>query len=157
MADAAIGAWDQKFETPIDLWRPETAIQRAAEDGNAATTPDTAWRPLSADRNNVSFSPCFPAWVSGHATFAGAWAGVMRTTFGDAVTFTGTTEDPHAVGVTRTFASFTQAATENARSRIYLGVHYQFDADDGLATGYAIANLTTSRYFLGMSCEISCW
>jgi membrane-associated phospholipid phosphatase len=157
MADAGIAAWDQKFETPIDLWRPETAIQRATEDGNAATAPDTAWRPLSADRNNVSFSPCFPAWVSGHATFAAAWAGVMRTTFGDAVSFTATTEDPHAVGVTRSFTSFTQAATENARSRIYLGVHYQIDADDGLATGYAVANLTTTRYFGGMSCPTSCW
>ncbi|HEY0638331.1 MAG TPA: S8 family serine peptidase [Pseudonocardiaceae bacterium] len=133
LADAGIAAWDMKYRTSIDLWRPETAVKQDA------TNPDPTWEPLSADRNSVSFSPCFPAWVSGHATLAGAWAGVMRTEFGDAVTFTATTDDPHAVGVTRTFTSFTAAATENARSRVWLGVHFQFDADDGLATGYDIA------------------
>jgi subtilisin family serine protease/membrane-associated phospholipid phosphatase len=135
MADAGIAAWDMKYLTSFDLWRPETAIKQHA------TNPDPSWEPLSADRNNVSFSPCFPAWVSGHAAFAAAWAGVMRSEFGDAVTFVGTTEDPHAVGVTRTFTSFTAAATEDARSRIWLGVHYQFDADDGMAAGFDIANL----------------
>jgi membrane-associated phospholipid phosphatase len=138
MGDAAIAAWDQKYLTAIDLWRPITAIQQADTDNNPGTDPDTTWVPLGN-------TPCFPAWVSGHATFAAAWAGVMRNQFGDAVTFTGGTDDPNAVGVTRTFTSFTQAATEDARSRVYLGVHYQFDADDGLATGTNVANLATQR------------
>jgi hypothetical protein len=150
MADAGIGAWDAKYLTSIDLWRPETAVQRHA------TNPDTTWRPLSADRNGVNFSPCFPAWVSGHATFAAAWAGIMRRELGDNVTFTATTNDPHAVGVTRTFTSFSQAATENARSRIYLGVHYQFDADDGLATGYNIANFVFDRRLTTVNCSTPC-
>jgi hypothetical protein len=47
--------------------------------------------------------------------------------------------------VTRTFTSFTQAATEDARSRIYLGVHYPFDADDGMATGSNVSTLSTSK------------
>lgn len=140
MADAGIAAWDMKYLTSFDLWRPETAIKLAS------VNPDPSWEPLSADRNGVSFSPCFPAWVSGHATFAAAWSGIMRSVFGDNVTFTATTEDPHAVGVTRTFNSFTAAATEDARSRIYLGVHYQFDADDGLATGYNIASHVYGNY-----------
>jgi hypothetical protein len=140
MADAAIAAWDRKYKTSIDLWRPETAIQLADTDNNPATVADPGWQPLSADRNEVHFSPCFPAWTSGHATFAGAWAGVMRTEFGDSFSFTATTEDPHAIEVTRSFRTFTAAATENARSRIYLGVHYQFDADDGVATGLSIGD-----------------
>lgn len=140
MADAAIAAWDRKYQTSIDLWRPETAIRLAGTDNNPATDPDATWQPLSADTSGVHFSPCWPAWISGHATFAGAWAGVMRTEFGDRVTYTATTEDPHAVGVTRRFRSFTAAAAENARSRIYLGVHYPFDADDGLATGLSIGD-----------------
>ena len=140
MADAAIASWDLKFLTPLDLWRPETAIQQAP------VNPDPTWEPLSADRNNVSFSPCFPAWTSGHATLAGAWAGVMRNELGDNVTFTGTTDDPHAVGVTRTFTTFTAAAAEDARSRIWLGVHFQFDADDGVAAGTDIANFVYANY-----------
>lgn len=141
MADAGIAAWDAKYQTSIDLWRPETAIQLAATDGNAATTADTAWKPLSADRNGVNFSPPFPAYISGHATFGSAWASVMRSYFRtDNITFTATTEDPHAIGVTRTFTSFSAAAIEDARSRIYLGVHYQFDADQGVATGTLVGD-----------------
>jgi membrane-associated phospholipid phosphatase len=142
LADAGIAAWYQKYETTVDLWRPETAIREAANDGNSNTSPDPDWLPLSADHppSQDRFSPCFPAWVSGHATFAAAWAGIMRNTFGDNVTITLDSEDPRAQNVQRTFSSYTQAAEENARSRVYLGVHYQFDADDGLATGFAVAD-----------------
>lgn len=150
MADAGIAAWDQKYETSIDLWRPETAVQQDP------TAPDPSWRPLSADRSGVHLSPCFPAWVSGHATLAAAWAGIMRRELGDNRTFTATTDDPHAVGVTRTFSSFTAAATENARSRIYLGVHYQFDADDGMATGFNIANHVYDNRLKTMHCSTPC-
>jgi hypothetical protein len=145
LADAAIAAWDAKFRTPVDLWRPVSAIQLADTDGNANTAADPSWLPLGP-------SPCFPAWVSGHATLAGAWSRVMITEFGDAVTYTAGTEDPNAVGVTRTFTSFTNAAIEDARSRIYLGVHYQFDADDGRATGTNIGNLTSTR-MAAMTCN----
>lgn len=147
MGDAAIVSWDAKYQTAIDLWRPETAIQRANEDGRTDTVADTAWKPLSADRNDVRFSPPFPAYTSGHATFGAAWAGAMRGFFGsDTFTFTATTEDPHAVGVTRTFGTFSAAATENARSRIWLGVHYQFDADSGVSSGTALANHVTANH-----------
>jgi hypothetical protein len=149
MADAGIAAWDMKYRTAIDLWRPQSAIQLAASDGNPATNPDPAWLPLSATRSDERFSPCFPAWVSGHATFGAAWAGVLRSEFGDnANNVALTTEDPHAIGVTRSFGSFTAAAVENARSRIYLGVHYQFDADGGLAAGFGIGDRVHDVTFL---------
>jgi PAP2 superfamily len=145
MADAGIAAWDMKYSSWFDLWRPETAIQQDP------VSPDPTWEPLSADRNGVSFTPCFPSWVSGHATFAAAWAGIMRSEFGDDVTFTASTEDPHAVGMVRTFHSFSEAAAENARSRIYLGVHYRWDAEDGSATGYDIADHIFRNYLRARS------
>lgn len=139
MADAAIVAWDAKYLTAIDLWRPETAIKLAATDGNPATEPDTSWQPLSVDRNGVRFSPPFPAYTSGHATFGGAWAGIMKRYFGaDNITFTVDSVDPNEMQF-RTYTSFTAAANENARSRVYLGVHFQFDADFGLSSGDAVA------------------
>jgi hypothetical protein len=141
LADTAIASWDTKYDTPVDLWRPETAIRLADTDGNPATVAEPGWEPLSADRAGVNFSPPFPAYVSGHAIFGAAWAGVMRDFFGtDSITFTATTEDPHAVGVTRTFTSFSAAAQEDGRSRVYLGLHYQFDVDEGLTTGYRVAD-----------------
>jgi PAP2 superfamily len=140
MADAAITGWNTKYETGIDLWRPDTAIAEPENDQNAATTPDAAWQPLSADRSGAHFSPPFPAYLSGHAIFAAAWAGIMKRFYGtDAVTFTVTTQDPYASGVTRTFTSFSAAATEDALSRLWLGVHYRWDAEAGLTAGDQVA------------------
>jgi membrane-associated phospholipid phosphatase len=151
LADAGIAAWDQKYRTTIDLWRPETAIQQHA------TNPDPSWRPLSADRNNVSFSPCFPAWVSGHATFAGAWGAVMKRVVGDVVSFAVGTEDPHLpAGTFKAYTSINQAAVENARSRIYLGVHYQFDADDGLASGNSVGQFVYTNKLTTLVCNLPC-
>ncbi|MDQ3608224.1 MAG: vanadium-dependent haloperoxidase [Actinomycetota bacterium] len=142
MGDAAICAWDAKYSTDLDLWRPETAIGLANQDGNPATSADTGWEPLSQNAaTGDRFSPPFPAYVSGHATFAAAHAGIMRRYFGtDNVTFTATSEDPNLPsGVTRSFNSFTEAARENARSRVYLGVHFQWDGDHGFLSGNALA------------------
>lgn len=149
MADAAIVAWDAKFDTSLDLWRPETAIREAADDGNPATAPDRRWEPLSFDpttgnpTSGKHFSPPFPAYVSVHATVGAAAFAVMRRFFGtDNVTFTVGTEDPNLLKnppVERTFNSFTLAAIEEARSRVYLGVHFQWDNDHGFLSGTAAA------------------
>ncbi len=145
MADAGIVAWDQKYQTDIDLWRPESAI-RLDGDGNANTTADGNWQPLSQDRNGRHFSPPFPAYVSGHATFAGAWSQATQAWFGtDRITWTATTEDPNALGVTRTFTTISAAAAENAVGRVWLGVHYRWDGTDGVTAGgdaaaYGVAN-----------------
>jgi hypothetical protein len=146
MADAGITAWDTKYQTEIDLWRPESAI-RVDGDGNPNTVGDANWQPLSQDRNGGHFSPNFPAYISGHATFGGAWAKVMQFWFGtDQLTFTGTTEDPNAPGVTRTFTSFSAAAKENADGRVWLGVHYRWDGTDGVtAGGQAAGHVTANR------------
>lgn len=141
MADAAVVAWDAKYDTNLDLWRPDTAIKLATSDGNPATAPDPQWKPLSKDpKKGTHFTPPFPAYVSGHATFGAVHAAIMRRYLGtDNVTFTATTEDPNLeAGVTRTFNSFTAAALENARSRVYLGVHFQWDGDHGFHSGNAL-------------------
>ncbi|MFG2055440.1 vanadium-dependent haloperoxidase [Micromonospora sp. NPDC048930] len=147
MGDAAIVSWDTKFQTTIDLWRPESAITLAGDDNNDATVADPNWKPLSIDEAGDRFSPPFPAYSSGHATFAAAWAGAVKGFFGtDAFRFTGGTDDTHATVRQRTYNSFSTAATENARSRIYLGVHYQFDADSGMSSGTSLANYVTANF-----------
>lgn len=141
MADAGVCAWDAKYDTNLDLWRPESAIHLARSDGNPATHENEKWKPLSNDpATGKHFSPPFPAYVSGHATFAAAHAAVMRRYFGtDNVTFSARTEDPNLPGgVERSFNSFTEAARENARSRVYLGVHFQWDGDHGFISGNAL-------------------
>lgn len=141
MADAAVVAWDAKYDSVLDLWRPDNAIQQAFLDGNAMTTPDPLWQPLSITYGGARFSPPFPAYISGHATFAAAHGQTMRQFFGtDSKTFTATTEDPFYTGAPRVYNSFSAAAVENARSRVYLGVHYQWDADQGNIAGAKVAD-----------------
>src|SRR5690606_17662389 len=143
MGDAAIGAWDAKYNTDVDLWRPIDGIRRADEDGNDATISDPAWEPLAET------TPPFPAYISGHATFAGAHAGAMAAFFGtDDIAFTVGTDDPDAIGVIRSFDSCSEAAMENAISRVYLGVHWWFDGEFGMASGFDLADWIAANYFL---------
>jgi hypothetical protein len=93
------------------------------------------------------FSPPFPAYISSHATFGAAHAAAMRLVLStDNITFTLTTEDPNAVGVTRNFNSLTAAALENGRSRVYLGVHFQWDGDNGFLSGTKVGEYVATNF-----------
>lgn len=139
VADAGLVAWDAKYRMDIDLWRPVTAIRLAGEDGNRHTEADPAWEPLGP------FTPAFPSYVSGHATFAAAHAVVMADLFGDETTFTVGTDDPNYVGPPRTYRRFSDAARENALSRLYLGVHFRFDVVDGAIAGAALGRFVAAE------------
>jgi hypothetical protein len=130
LADAGIACWDCKFT--YRLWRPITAIREADLAGNPDTRPDPRWTPLLT-------TPPFPSYTSGHSTFSGAAAALLAHFFGtDAVRFT--IESEGLPGYTRSFASFSAAAREAGRSRIYGGIHYEFDNRAGLALGRALAD-----------------
>jgi hypothetical protein len=142
MGDAGIVAWDGKYMTDIDLWRPITAIRNADTDGNPLTKANKNWVPL------LDFSPPFPGYISGHATFGGAWAATMKAFFGtDNITFSATSDEPASAGVVRTFRSFSEAGYEDAISRIYLGVHFRMDAEDGFQQGYLMGTSMANNFF----------
>ncbi len=151
-ADAGILCWGVKYEDVC--WRPILGIRRADEDGNLDTVADRHWTPLGAPASNRSgnnFTPPFPSYTSGHATFGGAVFRVLERFYGtDNIPFTFVSDELNGVTTDRlgnvrplrprTFHSFSQAAEENARSRIYLGIHWQFDADEGVRCGYAVGD-----------------
>lgn len=148
MADAGLVAWDQKYSTNIDLWRPVSAVRNAHIDGNPNTTREKGWLPL------LDFSPPFPAYTSGHATFGAVHAAIMRNFFGtDNITFTVGTDEPAVINVQRTFTSFTQAGRENGVSRVYLGVHFRFDADSGFSSGTLLGNYVYQNTFRARNCS----
>jgi len=48
----------------------------------------------------------------------------------------------------RTFSTFTQAEEENGQSRIYLGIHWKFDKDQGIAQGEQIADWVMQNIYV---------
>jgi len=147
LGDAGLVAWDMKYSTDVDLWRPVTAIREADTDDNSKTEPDAQWLPL------LEFSPPFPAYTSGHATFGAAHAAVMAGYFGtDEMTFTIGTDEPIVSNVTRTFERFSDAGRENGVSRVYLGVHFRFDADIGYVTGTKLGKYVVKNHMRVVGC-----
>jgi hypothetical protein len=49
-------------------------------------------------------------------------------------------------GATRTYTSFSQAAEEAGRSRIYGGIHFEFDNQGGLRSGRAVGRYIFDHY-----------
>ncbi|MEQ8848807.1 PEP-CTERM sorting domain-containing protein [Botrimarina sp.] len=147
MADAGVVAWNSKFQ--YDFWRPVTGIREADLDGNPLTEADPDWTPLGApggDGNN-NFTPPFPTYVSGHATFGGALFGVLQEFYGtDDIAFTLASEE--MPGVLRDYDSFSEAMAENGRSRVYLGIHWNFDDTVGQQLGLRVADYLFNRPFV---------
>jgi hypothetical protein len=135
MADAGIHSWDCKYT--YDFWRPITAIRDADLDGNPLTEVDATWAPLLV-------TPPFPENTSGHSTFSGAASAVLAQFFGaDGIAFT--TSSDGLPDVFRSFDSFSDAADEAGRSRIYGGIHFEFSNQQGLVSGHSIGTCISAN------------
>lgn len=154
MADAGLAAWNTKYDDAF--WRPIMGIRNGNDDGNRKTAGDETWSPLGAPASNprpgeTNFTPPFPAYTSGHATFGAAAFQVLKLFYGrDNIHFSFMSDEFNGVTrgadghvrpvVVRSFRSFSQAKIENAQSRIYLGIHWAFDRDEGIKQGDAVGN-----------------
>jgi membrane-associated phospholipid phosphatase len=153
MGDAGIFAWKEKYRH--DLWRPVLGIREhdpstgpgAGGSSGLGECGDPFWLPLGSPRTNErrkSFTPPFPSYPSGHATFGAAAFQMARLFYGwppdqpDNIAFefvsaeldgkstdqNGTIRTRHKRG----FDSLWHAIFENGLSRVFLGVHWVFDA-----------------------------
>jgi hypothetical protein len=141
IADAAITCWDSKRFYAI--WRPLTAIQEGANDGNPHTAGDPAWQPLI---NN----PNYPDFTSGANVVTGAATRTLELFFGtDKMTFDLTTLAPLAVRKTRSYRRFSDAANDVVEARIYLGIHFRFADVAARTQGRRVADWTFNHFLLG--------
>jgi hypothetical protein len=135
-ADAEITCVSEK--NYWNTWRPITAIQEAAYDGNPATTPDRDWTPLIE-------TPGFPEYPAGHTCGSGALVGALQSFFGtDKMEFGAFNQ---ATGTTRSFTRFSQALEEVIDSRVWGGIHWRTADEVGARIGKRVANWESSHYF----------
>ena len=135
VADAAIVSWDAKYG--LNHWRPITGIREASTDGNPDTVEDVTWSPLIN-------TPPFPAYTSGHSTFSATAATILKRLLGDNNSFSTTSQG--LPNVTRSYASFSSAAAEAGMSRIYGGIHWQYDNVVALNSGDQLGNLVVDGF-----------
>ncbi|WP_428669504.1 hypothetical protein [Reyranella sp.] len=154
MADAGIAAWFYKYT--YQFWRPVLGIREYDDSywlGGSAVSHalhnrcDPWWIPLGSPRTNEpgkhSFTPPFPAYPSGHATFGAAAFEITRRFFGvspnaqDNLFFNAISDECDGRAIAedgsirgrqrRHYDSLLRAMFDNSVSRVYLGVHWRFD------------------------------
>lgn len=133
LASAALGATHHDasiafFEAKYHWWsiRPVTAMRRLCDGGARLCSVAE----LEADPSLASYpqwepyllTPPFPAYPGGHSTYSGASGRVLELFF------------PEAHGLLE------EMANQAAVSRLYGGIHYVSDNDDGLILGRWVAD-----------------
>lgn len=117
--DSFVCCWKEKYTS--DRIRPESAINKYI---------DPTWRPLLQ-------TPPFPEYTSGHSVISTASAQILSHIFGDSFAFTDTSEEYFGLPARR-FASFRQASSEAAISRLYGGIHFRDAIEEGQKQGEAV-------------------
>ncbi|UKM66316.1 vanadium-dependent haloperoxidase [Flavobacteriaceae bacterium GSB9] len=148
--DAYVNVFDNKFY--YNHWRPYTAIRWADNDGNPDTELDAGWNNLH------QHTYAFPSYPSAHGTASTAAMTVLANTLGRGNTykFTMTTEMVEKAGPfsekikmnppTRSFNSFSEAGLEAAMSRVYLGIHFRYDSEEGHKLGTKIGEYASKNF-----------
>ena len=125
--DSYVAGWDSKFHW--DFWRPYTAIRAGDTDGNRRTVADHGW---------LSYleTPPVQDYPSTHSTLGAGAAEVLKRAFGtDRVPFSMDSTTALPANPVRSFGTFSQAADENADSRVRAGIHFRFSTEMGKALG----------------------
>lgn len=127
-----------------NLWRPITAIARAADDANDATVPDPTWTSLLP-------TPPYPSHSSNVACIGTSAARALARALGDDqtpfdVTWTWTGAEGAGSDVTKSFAAFSQLADEAGMSRVHGGIHFEFELHASHVSCTKVADYVYDNY-----------
>ena len=122
------------------LWRPVTAIRGAEQDGNAATSADPEWVSLIT-------TPPYPTYPGNMACIGASSSALFTRLWGrDNIPFTATWVGIGQDDVTRNYNGFRELADEEARSRIYAGIHFTFDHTASFGACTSVAEYIEANY-----------
>jgi hypothetical protein len=129
------------------LWRPITAIRDPRSDLiNPATQSDPTWTTLHPT------TPAFPTYPSNAGAEGSTSATILGAFFGtDSIPFQVHWDAYGFPGVTRSYAGFWDAATEEGRSRVYGGIHFSFDVTAGWELGREVGDYAFTHVLLPRS------
>jgi hypothetical protein len=133
VADASVACWEAKFF--YNYWRPQAAIRRGAEDGNAETTADPTWVPLFA-------TPPHPEYPSGHSTNSSSMAFVLAALFDDEP---GIEIEVTITGITRRWKTLSAGVDEVIDARVYSGIHFRNTDEVGARQGRQVAQFVMTH------------
>jgi hypothetical protein len=136
-ADSLIACWENKDHWLF--WRPQTAIQQAAFDGNPDTVADPTWTSLVANPGYPDPPSGFNCLVSGALNAARAYFGTDRIRF--SLTSVGATP------VTRHYTRFSGAIKDAIEGRILIGIHFRRADVQGAWLGQKVARYLSTHYF----------
>ncbi|MCB9050536.1 MAG: vanadium-dependent haloperoxidase [Lewinellaceae bacterium] len=131
LSDAGVKCWGEKYR--FNCLRPIDYIREYMNDPEWNTV-------MCPDGSGGFYTPNFPTYPSGHATFSAAASIVLENVFGSNYTFTDRSHEGRTEfrGAPRTFNSFEEMALENAYSRVPLGVHFMSDSESGASLGFVV-------------------
>jgi hypothetical protein len=138
----AVNTIERKYTTyavevspPAGASAAAAAIRAADSTKNTALTSDPHWEPLLD-------TPAHPDYPSGHATYGGAAAEVLKAVLGDDhvdVSFVST-------GVRRTYTSFSQLDREIIDARVWGGIHFRQTDEVSSALGHQIGDYAVKTW-----------
>jgi hypothetical protein len=131
ISDGSIAVYDTKYT--YNFWRPVTAIRAGDTDGNPDTVGDSTWSSYQA-------TPLYPDYTCGLTNTSGAATEVLRRAFGDRVPYTFT-----AAGMTRSYASLTEAAAESVDARVFGGMHFRTGCVRGVIQGEQVGRFVVQH------------
>ena len=138
MHDAGVRSWAEKYR--YNYIRPVEYIHSVVGDAN--------WNTLMCpDGSGRYYTPEFPTYPSGHATFAAAAAEVLTQSMGHYYemidnSHRGRTE---FIGTPRRYGSFREMARECGYSRLPIGVHFRMDSEAGISLGQRIGGKVSNE------------
>ncbi len=124
--DGFIACWKSKYTS--NMIRPETVINQHL---------DPSWRPLIQ-------TPPFPSYISGHSVISAASAETMSYFYGDDFAYRDTSLNEYGIKP-RSFQSFRQASLEASWSRLYGGIHFRSDLEQGNLVGIKLGQYIVNR------------